>query len=57
VGVVGRWPLAVGRSVLSLAQILHDIRNSINVHTQRIFFRSKIFRPVKNLFGMSGHAE
>ncbi len=38
VGVVGRWPLTVGRSVLSLAQILHNSRNSINVHTQRIFF-------------------
>ncbi len=47
-GVVGRWPLAVGRLVLSLARILHNSRNSINVHTQRIFFRSKIlFRPSK----------
>jgi hypothetical protein len=49
VGVVGRWPLAVGRSVLLLARILHNSRNSINVHTQRIFFglkyidRSKIY--------------
>jgi hypothetical protein len=46
VGVVGRWPLAVGRLVLLLARILHNSRNSINAHTQRIFFRSKIFRPV-----------
>ncbi len=46
VGVVGRWPLAVGCSVLSLARILHNSRNSINAHTQRIFFRSKIFRLV-----------
>ncbi len=43
---VGRWPLAIGRLVLSLARILHKSRNSINVHAQRIFFRSKIFRPV-----------
>jgi hypothetical protein len=46
VGVVGRWLLAVGRLVLSLARILHDSRNSLNVHTQHIFFRSKILRPV-----------
>ena len=38
--------LAVGRLVLSLARILHRSRNSIEVHAQRIFFRSKIFRPV-----------
>jgi hypothetical protein len=43
---VGRWPLAVGPSVLLLARILHNSRNSINAHTQSIFFRSKIFRPV-----------
>ncbi len=52
---VGRWP--VDDLVLLLAQILHNSRNSINAHTQRIFFRSKIFRLVYNLFGMSGHAE
>jgi hypothetical protein len=46
VGVGGRWRLAVGRLVLSLARILHNSRNSINAHTQRIFFWSKIFRPV-----------
>jgi hypothetical protein len=45
-GVVGRWTLAVGPLVLSLARILHKSKNSINVHTQRIFFRSKIFIPV-----------
>ncbi len=45
-GVVGRWTLTVGCLVLSLARILHKSRNSINVHTQRIFFRSEIFRPV-----------
>jgi hypothetical protein len=57
VGVVGCWPLVVGHLVLLLAQILHDSRNSINVHhAQRTFFRSKIFKPVENLFGMSGHA-
>ncbi len=44
--VVGRLPLAVGHLVLLLARILHNSWNSINVHTQRIFFRSKIFRPV-----------
>ncbi len=43
---VGRWPLAVGHLVLLLARILHNSRNSINVHTHRIFFWSKIFRPV-----------
>jgi hypothetical protein len=49
VGVVGRWPLTVGRLVLSLAQILNNSRNSINVHNQRIFSglkyldRSKIY--------------
>ncbi len=43
---VGRWPLAVGPLVLLLARILHNSRNGINVHTQNIFFRSKIFRPV-----------
>ncbi len=37
VGVVSRWPLAVGRLVLLLAQILHSSRNNINEHTQRIF--------------------
>ncbi len=48
-GVDGRWPLAIGRLVLLLAQILHNSRNSINVHTQRIFYglkyldRSKIY--------------
>ncbi len=48
-GVVGRWPLAVGCLVLLLARILHNSRNSINVHTQRIFSglkyldRSKIY--------------
>ncbi len=36
-GVVGRWPLAVGCSVLLLARILHCSRNSVNAHTQRIF--------------------
>ncbi len=36
-GVVGRWPLAVGHLVLLLARVLHKSRNSINVHTQRIF--------------------
>ncbi len=46
VGVVGRWPLAVGRLMLLLAQILHNSRNSINAHTQHIFFWSKIFRLV-----------
>jgi hypothetical protein len=44
--MVMRGLLAVGRLVLSLAQILHKSRNSIDVHTQLIFFRSKIFRPV-----------
>ncbi len=38
---VGRWPLAVGRSVLLLARILHNNRNSINAHTQSIFFGLK----------------
>jgi hypothetical protein len=39
----------VGRSVLSLTRILHNSRNSINVHTQCIFSglkyldRSKIY--------------
>ncbi len=48
-GVVGRWPLAVGCSVLLLARILYNRRNSINAHTQCIFFglkyldRSKIY--------------
>ncbi len=48
-GVVGHWPLAVGHSVLLLAQILHNSRNSKNVRTQRIFSglkysdRSKIY--------------
>jgi hypothetical protein len=37
VGVVGCWPLAIGPSALSLARILHNSRNSINVHTQHIF--------------------
>ncbi len=45
-GVVGRWPLEVGPLVLLLARILHNSRNSIKVHAQRIFFRSKIFRPL-----------
>jgi hypothetical protein len=46
---VGRWLLAVVRLVLLLAQILHNCRNSINVHTQHIFSslkyldRSKIY--------------
>jgi hypothetical protein len=51
VGVVGRWPLAIGPSVLSLARILHNSRNSINAHTQRIFVRSKIFRLEDTGFG------
>ncbi len=37
VGVVSHWPLAIGCLVLLLARILHNSRNSINVHTQRIF--------------------
>ncbi len=41
VDVVGRWPLVVGCLVLSLAQILHISRNSINAHTQLIFFGLK----------------
>ncbi len=46
---VGRWPLAVGCSVLLLEGILHNSRNSTNVHTQHIFSdlkyldRSKIY--------------
>ncbi len=40
-GVVGRWSLGA-----FIARILHKSRNSIDVHTQCIFFRSKIFRPV-----------
>jgi hypothetical protein len=43
---VGCWLLAAGCSVVLLAQILHNSRNSINVHTQHIFFRSKIFWPI-----------
>ncbi len=47
VGVVGRWPLTVGRLVLLLARILHNSRNNINVHIYPTYFlRSKIFRPV-----------
>jgi hypothetical protein len=48
VGVVGRWPLAVGCLVLLLARILHNSRNSINVHTQRIFSRLKYLDRSKN---------
>ena len=38
--------LVVGHSVLLPARILHNSRNSIKAHPQRIFFWSKIFRPV-----------
>ncbi len=40
-GVVGRWTLAIGRLVLSLARILHKSRNSTNVHTQCTVFGLK----------------
>jgi hypothetical protein len=41
---VGHWLLVAW--CFLLAQILHNSRNGINAHTQRIFFQSKIFRPV-----------
>ncbi len=44
-GTVGHWPLAIGCLVLLLARILHNSRNSINAHTQSIFFWPKIFSP------------
>jgi hypothetical protein len=49
VGVVGRWLLAVGRSVLLLAQILHIV-GIVCMHIPKVFFsglkyldRSKFF--------------
>jgi hypothetical protein len=53
VGVVGCWPLAVGRSVLLLEQILHNSRNSINAHIQRIFSGLKYLDRSKFYSGCS----
>ena len=38
VGVVGRWPLAIGCLVLLLARILHNSRNRMNMYIPNVFF-------------------